>query len=107
MDYDSQEEQINSSIPSINVYDGTYDHTEPKKGLVEMLLPEEEKFTGCCSVLTITLKDEEKTLRSKHLLYESYCVHPDDPVIKQCIARALKDFNGEPSDVKIRINLEL
>jgi len=70
-------------------------------------IPREVPKTGVCSVITVTVKDEEKRLSSKSLIYDSYCVHPDDPVIKDCIARALKDFNADPTDIRLKISLEV
>jgi hypothetical protein len=60
-----------------------------------------------CSELTITIKDSEKTQRTKHLVYDNYYLNPDDPVIKQLIAQALQEFNAEPESVRIRANLEV
>jgi len=57
------------------------------------------------SEITITIKDEEKTYKKKHLIYETYQVSEEDPIIKNIIAQGLKEFIGEPSDIKIRINL--
>lgn len=60
-----------------------------------------------CSELTITIKDSEKTQRTKHLVYDNFYLNPDDPVIKQIIAQALQEFNAEPESVRIRANLEV
>ncbi len=60
-----------------------------------------------CSEITVTVKDSEKTLREKFLIYSAYTVHHDDPVIGSCVAKTIKSFNGEPDSVKIRINMEL
>jgi len=59
------------------------------------------------SVLTITIKDDEKTLRFKHLVYQDYTVSADDPFIKGCIDESLKAFNGEPTDISIKISIVL
>jgi hypothetical protein len=103
MEYNAFEDQSNWQQP---------DSGDPIKSThailrIETNPPIESPKTPHCSILTITVKDDEKTLRSKYLIYESYFVHPDDAIIKECIAKALKDFNGEPSDIRIRINLEL
>lgn len=57
------------------------------------------------SELTVTIKDEEKTLKAKFLLYDEYNISQDDPIIKDCIARTLKDFGSDPTDIRVRINL--
>jgi hypothetical protein len=53
------------------------------------------------------MRNSEKTLRSKYLLYEPYTVNQEDPIIQGYIAKSLHEFGSEPDDVKIRINLEI
>lgn len=55
--------------------------------------------------LTITVRDEERSYKTKHLLYVPYSLQSDDPLIKDLIAKALVEFNGEPTDVKLRASL--
>jgi len=59
------------------------------------------------SELTVAIKDEEKTLRTKYLIYETYTTDENDPVIKDCIEKTLENFAGEPSDVTVTIKLEI
>jgi len=59
------------------------------------------------SEITVTIKDDERTYKSKHLIYTTYTISEDDPLIKELIAKALQEFNGEPTDVRIRINLTI
>lgn len=59
------------------------------------------------SELTVVIKDEEKTLRKKFLLYEAYQATAEDAVIQRCIAETLKSFEGSPSDVRIKISFTL
>jgi hypothetical protein len=59
------------------------------------------------SVLTVAIKDEEKTLRTKYLIYETYTTDENDPIIKDCIEKTLANFDGEPSDIRVIINLEI
>ena len=66
-----------------------------------------QRFSSSASELTITIKDEEKTHKSKHLIYEPYCVHADEPVIRKLVHSALEEFKGEPTDIRVRINLEV
>ncbi len=68
---------------------------------VELDVPSKDSATE----ITVTIKDEERSLKSKFLIYEKYYVSEDDPIIKDCIARTLRDFNGEPSDIRLKINL--
>ena len=64
-------------------------------------------LSATCSELTITIRDSEKTQKTKHLVYVNYYLNPDDPVIKAIISQALVEFNAEPESVKIRVNLEV
>ena len=57
--------------------------------------------------VTISIKDEEKTLKKKFLIYEQFTVNPQDPVIHRCIADTLKDFSSEPISIKVRINMKI
>jgi hypothetical protein len=57
------------------------------------------------SEITVTIKDDEKSLKAKYLIYEDFVVSCDDNTIKRCIAETLLSFQGEPSEVRIRINL--
>lgn len=57
--------------------------------------------------LTITIKDEEKTVKNKFLLYDSYTLSDQDPIVKDCIGKTLLDFNGEPSSIKLKATLSL
>lgn len=59
------------------------------------------------SEITVVVKDNEKSLRAKYLIYESYAVHSDDPVIGMCVAKTIESFQGEPDSVRIRISMEL
>lgn len=59
------------------------------------------------SELTVTIKDEEKNLRTKYLIYETYTTDENDPIIKDCIEKTLENFDGEPSDITVNIKLEI
>lgn len=59
------------------------------------------------SELTVTIKDEEKTLKTKNLIYDTYTTDENDPVIKECIERTLENFDGEPIDITVNIKLEV
>lgn len=57
------------------------------------------------SELVIVVRDGEKTLRSKHLIYDTYTTDEMDPVIKSKVDDAIKNFAGEPDSVKINIKI--
>lgn len=80
-------------------------------GDVTMIVEEKEtpRVTNRASAseITVTIKDEEKTLKEKFLIYEAYQVSDSDPVIKDCIDKTMKSFGSEPTDIRVRINLEV
>lgn len=57
------------------------------------------------SEVTVSIKDEEKTLKKKFLIYDQFIVSENDTTIKSCIEETLKNFSTEPSNIKVRINL--
>lgn len=59
------------------------------------------------SELTVTIKDEEKTLRTKYLSYDKYSIDENDPYIQQCIDETRKNFQGEPKDVYVSIRMDI
>lgn len=59
-----------------------------------------------CEV-TVTVKNEEKSLKTKYLIYEDLCVNQDDPIIKNCVEQAVKNFSDEHDKIGVRINLEV
>ena len=59
------------------------------------------------SELTVIVKNEEKNLRVKYLLYESYQVDEDDPIIKDCVEKTIASFDGDPIDVRVSITMEI
>ena len=59
-----------------------------------------------CEV-TVTLKDDERKYIEKFLIYDSFSVNQDDPIIKACINNAKAQFKSIPSEIKIKINLEV
>lgn len=55
--------------------------------------------------VSIVVKNQEKRQTHKHLVYESFACHEDDVYLKSLIQEALKQFNEEPDDVKIKISI--
>ncbi len=60
----------------------------------------------CCEI-SVTIKNEEKTLTTKTLTYDIVTAREDDPTIMQCIEDAIKNFDSEPDDITVRIKLEI
>lgn len=59
------------------------------------------------SEITVIVKDEEKTLRTKTLAYESYSMHQDDPILSECVKMSVNEFKGTPTSVKIKVSMEV
>ena len=57
--------------------------------------------------LSVTVKNEEKKQTTKHMIYEVCTVSETDPIIFKFIDQAVKEFNGEPEDIRIKITLEV
>mgnify|MGYP001571259027 CR=1 FL=1 len=57
--------------------------------------------------LSITVKNDEKRQTTKHLVYDACAVCADDPIIKAYMDDAVKQFDAEPEDIAIKINLEV
>lgn len=59
------------------------------------------------SEISITVKNDEKRQTTKHLIYDVYAVHEEDPIIKDLMDKAVKEFNGEVDSINIKICLEV
>ena len=58
------------------------------------------------SELSVTVKDSEKRMTKRHLIYEKYHADIDDPIVSECIRETVKEFGAEPEDIRIKITLE-
>lgn len=58
-----------------------------------------------CAEVTVVLKDESRTIRQKHLIYEVFACDAIDPVIERCIDETKKNFDGTPTDIQIKISM--
>jgi len=59
------------------------------------------------SELSVTIKDEEKSLTKKFLEYDNYMVDENDPIIQNDIEETLENFDGEPIDIIVKIKMEI
>jgi hypothetical protein len=59
------------------------------------------------SEVTVSIRDEEKTLKKKFLLYDVFQVSDQDATIKSCIEETLKNFSSEPSKITVKITLHM
>ncbi len=59
------------------------------------------------SELTVILKDESRTYRQEFLVYQEFTVSENDPFIQECIQEALKNFEGDPDSIQVKIHLEI
>lgn len=59
------------------------------------------------SEISIIVKNEEKRQTTKHLIYDLYTVHEADPLIKDLMDQAVKEFAAEPDKVSVKITMEV
>lgn len=64
------------------------------------------------SELSVTIKGEnelgvQKRLTDKYLIYDDFTTNEDDPLIKECIAKTLDNFDCEPDDIVVNIKIEI
>lgn len=59
------------------------------------------------SEIAVTVKNDDKTLTKKELIYEPYAVHEEDPTIKALMDETVKEFNAEVESVKVKITMEV
>lgn len=59
------------------------------------------------SEISITVKNDEKRLTKKSLEYDEYTVSENDPLIQELIREAVKEFQDEVTDVKIKITMSV
>jgi hypothetical protein len=60
------------------------------------------------SELTVIVKDDDgRVLKNKYPIYDAYQVDETDPVIKDCVDKTLKEFQGSPTDISVKISMEL
>lgn len=59
------------------------------------------------SEITVTVRDSEKTLKTKHLVYDTFTMNQDDPAIQKCIAETIKNFLGTPDRVRVSAKFEV
>ena len=57
--------------------------------------------------ITITVKDNERTLKMKHLVYSTFCMNQDDPVIQELIALTVKEYHAIPDKVRVSCKFEV
>lgn len=50
------------------------------------------------AIVTLTLRDDEKTLKTKHLVTHEFTISHDDPFLSQLISELEKEFVGKPTD---------
>lgn len=59
------------------------------------------------SELSVIIKDDEKRLTKDFLEYEVFTVDENDPVIQRVLKETLDNFDGEPSDIDIKIKMKI
>jgi len=51
------------------------------------------------TVVTCVVKDDEKTLKKKHLVYEDFSIATGDPTLDRLAQESIKEFVGNDSDI--------
>lgn len=63
------------------------------------------------SEILVVVKNSSKTLRKKHLVYETYEVKSTDPVIRSCVKDTLAEFGDDegdqPDSIKVQVTLTI
>jgi hypothetical protein len=57
--------------------------------------------------ISVIVKDDEKSLTIKYLIYDRVWMDEEDPIIKDCIEKALINFEGDPIDITVKAKLEI
>ena len=55
------------------------------------------------AIVTLTLRDDEKTLKTKQLVYQDFSISHDDPLLSSMIENLEKEFVGKPTDCYFNI----
>ena len=56
--------------------------------------------------VAITLKDDERRMTHKFLIYQPFDADPQDETVERCIKEAMESFKGSPDVVKVKIIFE-
>jgi hypothetical protein len=55
--------------------------------------------------ITVKIKDDERSMKHKFLIYDDFSMSESDPIIRDCISQAKKEFQGEPDSIKVSVLL--
>lgn len=56
--------------------------------------------------IKIVLKDDEKRMSHKFLVYDQFEASSNSEIIKQCVDEAKKSFDGEPDSTQVKIDFD-
>ena len=54
----------------------------------------------------IKVKDSERTLTQRFMQEETFSMSHDDPIIHKMVNETLKDFQGTPEDIIIKVIMD-
>lgn len=54
--------------------------------------------------VTVRVSNDEQKFIQKFLLYSSFTVSHEDPVLKNCVDETVKNFKGEVEDVVVKFS---
>ena len=55
--------------------------------------------------ISIKIKNSEQNFREKFLIYEDFTCSENDPVLKECVDKAISHLKGEVDSVQINIKM--
>ncbi len=58
-----------------------------------------------CVEITVSIRDSERNYKQKFLVYDPITLNAPDPQLSALIQEAVKNFNGQPDDIRIRFNM--
>jgi hypothetical protein len=55
--------------------------------------------------ITVKIKDEERSMKHKFLIYEDFAMNSSDVIIRDCVDQVKKEFQGEAESIKISVTM--
>ena len=58
------------------------------------------------SEITVILKSDDSTFKKQFLCYDEFRIDETDPILRNMLAEAKKEFKLTPDEITIRISIE-
>jgi len=60
------------------------------------------------TIIDVKIRSSDRNLKEKNLVYEAVTADREDPIIKDLIEKAIKNFGGERVDIeKVTVTIKL